>query len=218
MDTKTDHPSGVGTTDEKRPALRARLLDLAYREIYENGFSGLRVDALIAKAGSTKGAFYHHFPSKTALGYAVVDEVLAGIADEIWNRHLNRFDDPIEGIEESARYAMMEVWPDCTELGCPFNNLAQEMSAIDTGFRERMGALFARIIENIAAALRRGVASGHVRADIDPQVTANFILAALEGSIGLMKAIGTPQTFDNSLLGIHGFLVSLHPAGHPKAA
>lgn len=208
METKTDLPATAG---EKRPALRARLLDLAYREIYANGFSGLRIDALITKAGSTKGAFYHHFPSKTALGYAVVDEVLAGFVDEIWDLHLSGFDDPIEGIEASARHAMLEVWPDATRLGCPFNNLAQEMSAIDTGFRDRLGTLFARIIGHIAEALRRGIADGHVRPDIDPQVTATFIFAALEGAIGLVKTVGSPEALDQSMRGIHAYLNGLRP-------
>ena len=62
-------------------ATRARLLDVAFSEIYQHGYQGLRVDALLAMARLTKGAFYHHFPSKTALGIAVIDELLAGFAE-----------------------------------------------------------------------------------------------------------------------------------------
>lgn len=208
LDTAIDNLAGSG---DKRPPLRDRLLDLAYLEIYENGFSGLRVDALIAKAGSTKGAFYHHFPSKMALGYAVVDELLAGLADRVWNQHLGSFDDPIVGIEESAKFAMMELGPRCNELGCPFNNLAQEMSAVDEGFRQRMSRIFATIIGHIAAALRRGQAEGFVRKDIDPDVTASFVFAALEGTMGVTKAMGTLEAFDTSMQGMVGYLATLRP-------
>lgn len=218
LDSETDHRAAAGATDAKRSALRARLLDLAQKEIHETGFSGLRVDTLLAKAGSTKGAFYHHFPSKTALGYAVVDEVLAGYVDEIWNRHLGLYDDPIVGIEASMRYAMTEIWPDSTTLGCPFNNLAQEMSALDAGFRERIGALFAQIIDHIAEALTRGIATGHVRADIDPQVTATFIFAALEGAIGLVKTMGAEAALDQSTRAARVYFSTLRPSGHTSTA
>ena len=191
------------------PTLRSRFLDLASQEMYENGFAGLRIDALIEKAGSTKGAFYHHFPSKTALGYAVVDEILANFADEIWGRRLAEFADPLEGIEASAQTAMETLGPRCKELGCPFNNLAQEMSAVDEGFRQRLSGLFDRIIANIAEALQRGQRNGYVRDDIDAVVTANFVFAALEGSLGLVKTMGAERAFDVSFRGLHDYLATL---------
>ena len=191
--------------------LRSRLLDLAFQEIYQNGFLGLRVDRLIEKAGSTKGAFYHHFPSKNALGYAVVDEVLTDLADTVWGRHLAEFADPLEGIEASARFAMARLGPQCLQLGCPFNNLAQEMSAVDDGFRDRISQIFTGIVGNIADALRRGRAAGHVDPDIDIETTANFIFAALEGSLGLVKAMGAEKALDISMKGLHVYLESLRP-------
>ncbi|MCB1517445.1 MAG: TetR/AcrR family transcriptional regulator [Hyphomicrobiaceae bacterium] len=199
-----------GASAQQEP-LRDRMLDLAFREIYETGFCGLRVDTLIAKAGTTKGAFYHHFPSKSALGYAVVDEVLAGLADDVWGKHLASFADPIEGIEASALYAMQRLGPRCAELGCPFNNLAQEMSAIDNGFRERLGALFARIIANIAQALRRGQRDGHVRSNIDPDSTAHFTFSALEGTLGVVKTMGADASFDIGMQGLRQYLATLRP-------
>jgi TetR/AcrR family transcriptional repressor of nem operon len=44
------------------------------------------VDAILATAGVTKGALYDHFDGKDALGYAVVDEVIASIGREKWLR------------------------------------------------------------------------------------------------------------------------------------
>ena len=53
---------------------REKLLQAAFQEIYRSGFQAASLDNIIASAGVTKGALYHHFPSKKALGYAVVDE------------------------------------------------------------------------------------------------------------------------------------------------
>lgn len=190
-------------------ATRARLLDVAFAEIYANGFQGLRVDALLEKAGLTKGAFYHHFPSKQALGLAVIDEVLAGMADLIWGDHLRQFDDPIEGIEASVSFALGMLGERCTTLGCPINNLAQEMSGIDEAFRARLDRLFRGIIDNISGALRRGQNRGIVRANVDTAAAATFILASVEGSIGLAKSARSADVLDTALREARRYLVTL---------
>jgi AcrR family transcriptional regulator len=56
---------------------RERLLQAASREVYRLGFQSARLDTILAAAGVTKGALYYHFDSKEALGYAVVEEVIA---------------------------------------------------------------------------------------------------------------------------------------------
>jgi AcrR family transcriptional regulator len=47
-------------------------------------FRSADVNAILAAAGVTKGALYHHFENKEALGYAVVDEVIASRTREKW--------------------------------------------------------------------------------------------------------------------------------------
>lgn len=49
---------------------RDRLLEAAVRQIRRQGFAATSVDLLCAEAGVTKGAFFHHFASKEALGVA----------------------------------------------------------------------------------------------------------------------------------------------------
>jgi TetR/AcrR family transcriptional repressor of nem operon len=54
---------------------RQRLLQAAFQEVYHTGFQGSDLETILDGAGVTKGALYHHFENKEALGYAVVDEV-----------------------------------------------------------------------------------------------------------------------------------------------
>ncbi len=167
---------------------RAHLLDVAFAEMHEHGFQGLRVDVLLAKAHLTKGAFYHYFASKTDLGLAVIDELLAGYADLIWGQHLQQYADPLEGIEASFSFAVGLLGPRLTTLGCPMNNLAQEMSALDERFRARLETLFAGIMGHIATALEGGRKRGLIRPEVDCENAATFIFAAFEGAIGLAKS------------------------------
>jgi TetR/AcrR family transcriptional regulator, transcriptional repressor for nem operon len=60
-----------------RPTTRRRLLEIGQEEIYLHGFHGASLGVILARAEVTKGAFFHHFASKLAFGYSLVDEVLA---------------------------------------------------------------------------------------------------------------------------------------------
>ena len=51
---------------------RERLLDSAQRLVLDQGFSATSVDQVIEEATSSKGAFFHHFPTKHDLGRALV--------------------------------------------------------------------------------------------------------------------------------------------------
>ena len=63
---------------------RERLLQAGFKEIYRRGFQGASLDTILDQAGVTKGALYHHFPDKAALGYAVVDEVIRDLLLQRW--------------------------------------------------------------------------------------------------------------------------------------
>ena len=67
---------------------RERLLQAAFKEVYNSGFQGTDLDTILDSAGVTKGALYHHFENKESLGYAIVDEVITGITLEKWVRPL----------------------------------------------------------------------------------------------------------------------------------
>src|SRR5258707_37816 len=119
---------------------RERLLQAASREIYRSGFQSAGLDTILASAGVTKGALYYHFKSKEALGYAVVEEVIAPDVHRKWVRPLQSVKDPIDALIGAAQ--RIPVRPDDVRGGCQLNNLAQEMSHLDAGFRKRLALIF----------------------------------------------------------------------------
>jgi len=164
---------------------RKVLLQAAFREVYRSGFQGAGLDTILAATGVTKGALYHHFDSKEALGYALVEEVIAEITRDKWLRPLHRSTDPIGtliGIVMGTSVRVEDV-----RYGCPLNNLAQEMSPLDEHFRKCVARVFYDWHEAIASALRRGQEGGTVRRDLDAGQTASFLIATYEGYTSLAK-------------------------------
>ena len=200
-------------THRRNPDLtRQTLLQSAFDEIYMHGFQGASLDRILRDTGVTKGALYHHFKNKSELGYAVVDEVIKPMVVTAWVQALAETDDPLDAILRILRSHCREDREQAAICGCPLNNLALEMSPIDEGFRTRIHKLFESWRRGIASALRQGQAHGKVRDDIDPDQVATFILASIEGTIGLGKNAQSADVFEASFAGLHLFLDSLRPA------
>jgi AcrR family transcriptional regulator len=63
--------------DEQASATRRKLLNVAIALLCEGGMSAVTSIGVAARAGLTRGAVQHHFPNRTALLRAVVDNVTA---------------------------------------------------------------------------------------------------------------------------------------------
>ena len=188
---------------------RQRILAAAFEEVYRNGFRSASLERILADTGLTKGALYHHFPHKDALGHAVIDEVLHRQIWDRWIEPMLQNEDPITGLQSALRGLTADEVKFLCEKGCPLNNLAQEMSPVDPVFREKIQAIYRLWREKIGEALARGQGRGYVREDIDCGKTATFIISSLEGAAGLAKGMGEPAVVAACVEGIDGYLESL---------
>ena len=126
----------------------------AFKEMHRSGFRSADLDAILAKAGVTKGALYYHFDDKEALGYAVVDEVVTSITREKWVRPLQNAKNPIDALVCIVQSISLK--PEDLQRGYPLNNLFQEMSPLDAGFRKRTAKVFKDWHDAITVALQQG--------------------------------------------------------------
>ncbi len=197
---------------------RETILEAAFHEIHQNGFRAASIDHILASTGLTKGALYHHFPNKAALGYAVVDEIIGGYVHEMWLRPLDGQDDPIGSlISQLSSMSAERIEQSCT-LGCPLNNLAQEMSPVDDTFRKKIEAVFDAWRSGIAGHLERGQKAGRVRAEVDCEQVATFFVASVEGAGGLAKNARDPQVLATCIESLTHYLEGLRPPPANPAA
>lgn len=193
------------------------MLQAAFQEMYRSGFRGADLETILERAGVTKGALYHHFDSKEVLGYALVDEVILGLIRDKWFRPLQKADNPVDaliGVVQST-----SLLPEHIQCGCPLNNLAQEMSPLDEGFRKRLAKIFSEWHDGIVAALREGKKRGLVRSDVDPDETATFLIAANEGCWSLAKNSQDVRVLQSGMRSMIRYLESLRaPRGRSRTA
>jgi TetR/AcrR family transcriptional repressor of nem operon len=205
-------PSGAAPRDPERT--RERLLRAASREVYRTGFQSASLDTILATTGVTKGALYHHFQSKEALGYAVIEEVIAPDVHGKWVRPLQKVKDPIDALIGAVR--RIPVRPADVRGGCQLNNLAQEMSPLDAGFRKRLAIIFDAWRGAVASVLREGQTQGSVRRDVEPVDAAGLLIAMVEGYGSLAKNAQDPKVMKAGIRNIVDWLKSLRAPGNHK--
>jgi TetR/AcrR family transcriptional repressor of nem operon len=144
---------------------RRNLLDAGFREVYERGYQSADLDAVLERAGVTKGALYYHFENKEALGHAIIEEVIAEMTRQKWHIPLQK--------------------------GNPIDTL--EMSPLDEGFRKRLAKILSEWHGAMAGAFRRAQAEKMLRKDLDPDDEATFVIAMYEGYISLAKNSQDPK-------------------------
>jgi TetR/AcrR family transcriptional regulator, transcriptional repressor for nem operon len=195
---------------------RERLLQAAFREVYKVGFQNAGIDTILAATNVTKGALYYHFKSKEALGYAIIEEIVAEMTGDRWLRPLQRRKDknPIDaliGVVQAIPHGPRDV-----KGGCPLVNLTQEMSQLDERFRKRLERIFHAWQEAIATALRRGQVEGVVRRDLVPEETASFLIALVEGYEVLAKNAQDAKVWNGGIRNIVRWLNSLRALGNRR--
>ena len=79
----------------KESAVRNRILGVASRLFYDQGYNSTGINQIIAEADIARASLYHHFPSKTDLLKAYIQE-----ADDQWFIGLEAFLEPIHDPRE----------------------------------------------------------------------------------------------------------------------
>ena len=186
---------------------RERLLQAAFREVHRTGFQSAGIDTILAAANVTKGALYHHFDSKEALGHAIVEEIIAKLVHDGWLRPLLGEGQPIDILIGIVR--RIPNRPHDIRAGCPLLNLAQEMSPLDEQFRKRLERLFLAWQGGVATLLRKGQSQGTVRRDLNADEAASFLVAMVEGYVSLAKNAQDAKVWEVGRRNIAGWLRTL---------
>lgn len=178
---------------------RTQILTKNYEALRMKGFQGLRPDKEISELGITKGALYHYFTDKTAIGYAIIDEIIAPQYIGLWKQLEGMTDHPIANIQAILRMQKGFVSSSTVGYGCVLNNLMQEMSPLDEGFRIRL--------KNIVESQRQSIENHLLKNSkkLNSSVLENVsslsisILAAAEGAYSIGKTLKSKEVLGEIL-------------------
>lgn len=187
-----------------------RILQAAFKEIYVHGFQAASLNKILKNVNHTKGALYHHFPSKKRLGLCVIDQIISAQIYSFFMAPLEKVDDPIPVLCSIFQKKADTLSIEEIKYGCPLNNLTQEMGSIDEDFKKSLKMISDKWVSSIEEALDRGKKEGNVRGDVDSNGSALLIVASIEGALGLGKTTGTKDFFVKCMEQLQGYVKSLN--------
>jgi AcrR family transcriptional regulator len=175
-------------TQQRSEETRSRILNSAGEAFATKGYASASVDDICTAAGVSKGAFYHHFPSKQAIFLALLqgwlksldpalEAMRQGTVPETFIRMTGML--PLVFASAQDRLPMfLEFW-----LQASRDQAIWE--ATIAPYHHYQG-LFARLVEE-------GIAEGSIKA-VDPRATAQVIVSLAVGL--LLQGILDPQGAD----------------------
>ncbi len=144
---------------------RADIIDVAFKEFAENGFSGARVDEIAARTRTSKRMIYYYFESKDGLYRAVLTEYYRRLRGAERTLHLEDRE-PLDALRELVGFTFdyHNAHPEGVRL-IMVENIHQGRHVTQLPLAESLNSV---IIESVRSICERGVRSGVIRPDVDP--------------------------------------------------
>ncbi|NMN97426.1 TetR/AcrR family transcriptional regulator [Antrihabitans stalactiti] len=183
-------PKEAGLAERRR----RQIVESAYVVFAERGYEATGISDLAAHAGVGQGTVYRYFASKREILDHVfdfsVERLFEAVDPETLASTPTSLAELVETIQLAANraFALIEREPEFLRL------ILVEASAIDQELKDRVLGLEQLAANFLVKSLRRGIKSGFVRSDVDPQVFAHMILMLiLPGLLQELRGEGSPE-------------------------
>jgi len=153
-----------------------RALDM----FWAHGYDATSMSDLMTATGLAKGSLYKGYGDKKSLFMRALDSYLlranAGLSETAASSESGR--ETLEGI-----FSGVIAMATCTGVrrGCFSVNSTIELAPHDADVRSRLRRNTRQKEKTIAAAVRRGIADGSLRKDLDPEITASYVTTVMNG-------------------------------------
>jgi AcrR family transcriptional regulator len=184
---------------------RARIIQAAVKLFAEKGYDPTGVAEICTESDVSKGAFYHHFPSKQSVFLQLLQEWLEGLDAALGQSMENAASVP-EGLLAMASQ-MQGVFTAADGRVHLFLEFWQQARR-DTEIWKEFIAPYRRYQEFFARIVQRGIDEGSFAADVDPQAAGQALVALAVGILvqGVLDPAGAD--WDRVTTDAVGLLVS----------
>jgi len=169
---------------------RTKLLDAALQVIRTKGYAATSVDELCTTAGVTKGAFFHHFKSKEALGVAAADHwsEVTGAMFAAAPYHVH--DDPLDRVLAYVAFRKTILQGNLPEFTCFVGTMVQETYETSPAIRAACERSITGHAETLEADIEAAMNVRNLRPEWTARSLALHTQAVLQGAFILAKATG----------------------------
>lgn len=202
--------TGPANAAAGRRSARDKLIDAAHATVRYKGFAATSVEELCVAAGVTKGAFFHHFPSKEALAVAA-----AGAWTERAEQHIftlpawTKLDDPLERFLGHIDFRLAMLDGPIEDFTCFVGTMVQESFATSDPIRLACNASITAYAERLAQDIQPAIDRYGVRGGVTAISLAYYTQAALQGAFIMAKAKNDPSIARDTVMHLKHYVFML---------
>lgn len=197
-----------------RPSARLKLIDAAHMLVRKNGYAATSVDEICAAAAVSKGAFFHHFASKEALGAAAAQAWTARAEEHIFTLpDWTRIEDPLERLLAHIDFRSSMMAGPAEAFTCYVGTMLQESFASSDMLREAGNASITAYAERLAETIDAAIALYGIKGNVTGIGLAYHLQAVLQGAFILAKAKGDPAIARDSAMHLKNYVTMLFDKG-----
>lgn len=167
----------------KRTSKRHELICVGSNLIAQRGFNAASINELLSRTDVPKGSFYYYFASKEDFGLAIIDDFASRCQEQLKSCLENEQYTPLTRLRNYFELKIVDLEScDCID-GCLIGNLAQELSAQNELFRDRLKQVFNSWERSFAQCLDAAKVAGELEDYNHSGHLAKFILSSWQGAI-----------------------------------
>ncbi|QGN53278.1 TetR/AcrR family transcriptional regulator [Novosphingobium sp. Gsoil 351] len=197
----------ISPSKPRRGDARVALLDAAHALVRRKGWSATSVDELCTAAGVTKGAFFHHFPSKEALGTAAAEQWTARAQHLIFElpSYLT-IEDPLERVLGHIDFRLAMISGPAEDYSCFVGTMVSETFVTSPALRAASDASISAYGERLAQDIQQAIDDRGAPPGITALGLAYHVQAVLQGAFVLAKAKGDPAYARDSVIHLKRYI------------
>ena len=183
------------------------IMEATVRVLAEEGYRGLTLRKVAEKAGKNRGLVHYYFDSKADLLRSLLDHILDGTRRLIG---IDDEDDPVDqlwtalrfhafgpgGVDEAGRHYYVAIFQ------------LQALAVHDAEIRRRFSRNRRYTVELTASLVQEAINDGTFR-PVDPEQTAVFLLAAIDGARNVDIALDEDTTREDVLATVDRFVAEM---------
>ncbi|NOU33806.1 MAG: TetR/AcrR family transcriptional regulator [Polyangiaceae bacterium] len=185
---------------------RRAILDAALALVRKQGWAATSVDELCRAARVTKGAFFHHFATKEALGIAAAQHWTDVTGPFFAAASFHALSDPLDRIFGYLALRAEMIRGPIEGFSCFAGTVVQESFATSHPLRDACGAAISDHAANLEADFREAMTLHEVRGPASAEGLARFTQTVLQGGFVLAKAHGGPAPVLEAIAHLEAYL------------
>lgn len=195
----------------KSEKTRELIIETSFQIFYEKGYNDTSIPDIMKRTKLTKGAFYHHFKNKIEIGIKVIENILS---QRIYNRFiLPLLENQTKNTPELLNYVFTERIKGFSDeekaLGCPANNLINEIGCNVHDFRIPLQKLISDWHKALTKTIQKGIDNKEISNSVNASSASTLLITSFEGTRGIRKVYDNDNLFKSYLEGIKSYIKSI---------